>query len=66
MASFLCHIGEYEEKKEDFASYKEILEQWMMLNKFTDDQKCKCLISILGADSYKLLKNLLHPIKPSE
>ena len=66
MASFFGHIGEYEEKKEDFASYQERLEQWMMLNKITDDQKCGCLISIMGADTYKLLKNLLHPSKPSE
>ena len=66
MASFVGHIGEYEEKKEDFASYQERLEQWMMLNKITDDQKCVCLISIMGADTYRLLKNLLHPNKPSE
>ena len=38
----------------------------MMLNKITDDQKCRCLISIMGADTYKLLKKLLHPNKPSE
>ena len=66
MGCFVGHIGEYEEKKEDFASYQERLEQWMMLNKVTDDQKCGCLISIMGADTYKLLKNILHPSKPSE
>ena len=60
------HIGEYEEKKEDFASYQERLEQWMMLNKITDDQMCGCLILIMWADTYKLLKNLLHPNKHSE
>ena len=38
----------------------------MILNKLTDDQKCRCLISIMGADTYKLLRNLLHPNKPSE
>ena len=38
----------------------------MMLNKITDDQKCGCLISIMGADTYKLLKNFLHPNTPSE
>ena len=38
----------------------------MMLNKITNDQKCGCLISIMGEDTYKLLKNLLHPNKPSE
>ena len=65
MASFVGHIGEYEEKKEDFASYQKRLEQWMMLNKITNDQKCGCLISIL-ADTYKLLKNLLYSNKPSE
>ena len=66
MGCFVGHIGEYEENKEDLASYQEILEQWMMLNKITVDQKCGCLISIMGADTYKLLKNLLHPSKPSE
>ena len=64
MASFVAHIGEYVEKKEDFASYQERLEQWIMLNKIKDDQKCGCLISIMGADTYKLLKNLLHLNKP--
>ena len=38
----------------------------MMLNKITDDQKCGCLISIMWADTFKLLKNLFHPNKPSE
>ena len=38
----------------------------MILNKITDDQKCGCLISIMGADTYKLLKNLLYSKKPSE
>ena len=33
MVSLVSHIGEYEEKKEDLASYQERLEQWMMLNK---------------------------------
>ena len=37
----------------------------MMLNKITDDQKCGCLISIMGADTHKLLKNLSSS-KPSE
>ena len=54
MGCCVGHIGECEEKKEDFASYQERLEQWMMLNKITDDQKCGCLISIMGADTYKL------------
>ena len=66
MGCFVGHIGDYEERKDDFASYRERLEQWMMLNKITDDQKSGCLISIMGADTYKLLKNLLHPNKPSE
>ena len=65
MASFVGHIGEYEEKREDLASYKEGLEQWMMLNNITDDQKCG-FISIMGAYTYKLLVNLLHLTKPSE
>ena len=32
----------------------------------TDDQKCGCLISIMWAATYKLLKNILHPTKPNE
>ena len=38
----------------------------MMLNKITDDQKCGCLISIMGADTYTRLKYLCHQNKPSE
>ena len=29
-------------------------------------KKCGCLLSIMGADTYKLLKNRIHPNKPSE
>ena len=66
MASFVGHIGEYEDKKEAFASYQERLEKRMMLNKITGDLKYGCLISIMEEDTYKLVNNLIHANKPSE
>lgn len=58
-------ISEYKEGKEDFESYLERLEQWMVANEVEDEKKVSVFLSLIGADAYKLLKSLLQPEKPS-
>ena len=58
-------IGEYKEGQEDFESYLERLDMWMTANDVADDKKVSVFLSVIGADAYRLLKNLVSPDKPS-
>uniref|UniRef100_A0A3P9DS45 Retrotransposon gag domain-containing protein n=1 Tax=Maylandia zebra TaxID=106582 RepID=A0A3P9DS45_9CICH len=56
---------EYNESREDFESYLERLEQWMLANDVSDEKKVCTFLSVIGADTYRLLKNLVSPRVPS-
>lgn len=58
-------IAEYKEGQEDFESYRERLEMWMIANSVAVDKKVSVFLSVIGADTYRLLKNLVSPDKPS-
>ncbi|XP_077482552.1 uncharacterized protein LOC144093113 [Stigmatopora argus] len=65
MARFLGNLGEYEAVKEDFESYLERFEQWMIINEVEEGKKTNVFLSIIGAEAYGLLKHLCIPEKPS-
>uniref|UniRef100_A0A3P9C9M9 Retrotransposon gag domain-containing protein n=1 Tax=Maylandia zebra TaxID=106582 RepID=A0A3P9C9M9_9CICH len=48
-----------------FESYLERLEQWMLANDVSDEKKVCTFLSVIGADTYRLLKNLVSPRVPS-
>ena len=66
MAAFqIGCITEYKEGQEDFESYLERLEQWMFANDVEDGKKVSVFLSVIGAETYRLLKNLTMPQRPS-
>ncbi len=65
MALRVGRVDEYNKSKEDFDSYLERLEQWMLANEADDDKKVCVFLSVIRADTYKLLKNLMSPALPS-
>jgi len=46
MAYFIGNIGEYKEGKEDFESYLERFEQWMIVNEVEQGKKANVFLSI--------------------
>uniref|UniRef100_A0A3B5LGC2 Retrotransposon gag domain-containing protein n=1 Tax=Xiphophorus couchianus TaxID=32473 RepID=A0A3B5LGC2_9TELE len=65
MAMHVGRVVEYDESKEDFESYLERLEQWMLANDVPDEKVVCTFLSVIGADTYGLLKNLVSPKVPS-
>ncbi|XP_060761945.1 uncharacterized protein K02A2.6-like [Neoarius graeffei] len=65
MAFQIGSIGEYKESEEDFESYLERFEQWIIANAVPADKKVSAFLSTIGPDAYCLLKNLTAPTKPS-
>lgn len=50
---------------EDFTDYRERLEHLLSINKITDDKtKVSYLITLIGPETYKILKSLTNPDKP--
>lgn len=66
MAAFqIGAIGEFKEGQEDFESYLERLDMWLTANSVGNDKKVSVFLSVIGAEAYRLLKNLDSPDKPS-
>lgn len=65
MAAQIGRVDEYNDANEDFESYLERLEQWMLANKIKDKKKVCMFLSVIRADVYKLLKNLVLLTVPS-
>ena len=61
----IASVGEYVDEKEDFESYVERLEAWLVVNDVTVEQKSSVFLAVIGATTYKLLKSLLAPEKPN-
>ena len=58
-------INRFDEKKEDWSSYVERLEQYFVANDIKNQMKVAVLISAMGPSTYGLLKNLTAPNKPN-
>ena len=59
-------IEEYDEK-ESWIEYTERLEQYFVANEITDSGKKRAvLLSVCGAKTYKLIRNLVNPRKPTD
>ena len=61
----IASVGEYVDEKEEFESYVERLEAWLVVNGVTVEQKGNVFFTVIGATTYKLLKSLLAPEKPN-
>ena len=54
------------DRGEEWATYIERLEQFVVVNKITEGQRKKAvLLTVIGSKAYGLLRNLLSPAKPA-
>ena len=67
MAAILGKIDEYDADKEDWQQYVERLEHFFIANSITTAEKKRAvLVSVVGATTYRLLRNLCTPDKPGD
>ena len=60
-------VGEFAPGKETWLSYAERLEQYFLANDVQAQEKKRAiLLSLCGASTYQLIRNLVSPQKPSE
>ncbi len=60
-------LGEFNDAIEDWASYSERLEMYFVANDVTNAQKKRAiLLSACGASTYKLVRSLVAPDKPTD
>ncbi|XP_055931978.1 uncharacterized protein K02A2.6-like [Argiope bruennichi] len=66
MGSSNISFESYDASVEDWSSYVERLESYFVVNGIEDKMKVPAILSLMGATTYKLLKNLATPNIPSE
>ncbi|XP_064479051.1 uncharacterized protein LOC135392264 [Ornithodoros turicata] len=64
--SRIGRIGEFNEKTENFDSYIERFEHYITANHIPDAKKFAVFLTVIGASTYEVLKNLLVPSSPGE
>ncbi|XP_046383928.1 uncharacterized protein K02A2.6-like [Ischnura elegans] len=58
------HVTEFNPAKEEFGAYVERLEQFFIVNDIGEEKKVPLFITLIGSDTYAVLKSLLDPVKP--
>ena len=58
-------FGEFDPSKEDWSSYTERLIEYFEANNIEPERHRAALLSVCGAETYQLIRNLLAPAKPS-
>ena len=59
-------IGEYRSEREEWDSYVKRLDQYFVANDVTNAAKKKALLlSLCGAETYTLVRNLVVPDRPA-
>ena len=67
MAGLFGDIAEFNKSSDDWESYHERLEFYFAANEVDDDGKKKAiLLSSVGSDTYKLVRNLVSPSSPKD
>ena len=59
-------LGPFDIQRDNWASYKERLEQFFIANNVDDVKRVAVLLSVIGAKSYELLRSLTAPEKPAQ
>jgi len=61
------NIGEFDHQKEDWTAYSERLVEYFTANDVGETVKKRAiLLSVVGASTYQLIRNLVAPQKPTE
>ena len=63
--ALIGNIEPFDDTIEPFASYRQRLEQFFAANQIPDARRVAAFISIIGAKSYKVLRDILAPDAPS-
>ena len=59
--------GEFDRSQEDWVSYCEQLEQYFVANDVKNaDKQRAILLSVFGVSTYRLIRNLVAPNKPTD
>ena len=67
MAAIHGHLGEFDSTQEEWETYTERLEQYFTANDVQDAGKQRAiLLSCCGASTYRLIKNVLAPNRPTD
>ena len=60
-------VGPFSGDSEDWSAYVERLDQYFIANDVTSGQKKKAIfLSVCGTQTYKLIRSLVSPRKPSD
>ncbi|MGH0173820.1 UNVERIFIED_CONTAM: hypothetical protein FKN15_066553 [Acipenser sinensis] len=66
MSACVGKMDVFDSTIEDWATYVERLEQYCKANEIADEKKVAVLLSVMGAKTYSLLRNLTAPVKPAD
>ena len=66
MAAAIGKIGEFDSATEDWASYLERLQCYLLANGVADDKKRDTFLCCVGRETFGLLRALVAPAKPTE
>ena len=65
MASLIGQIGSFDPKNELFPDYSDRMDAFMAVNGIAEGQRGNCLLATVGAECYRLLKDLCAPATPT-
>ncbi|KAG1940741.1 hypothetical protein F2P79_016335 [Pimephales promelas] len=63
MAGIIVHMNPFDEAGEQWATYIERFEHYILTNEISDRKKVPVLFSVLGSKTYGLLRSLVAPDK---
>ena len=66
MAALIGNIGPFEENTEQWSSYTERFEYFVLANKIKEDVLVPTFLSVMGGKTFNLLRSLVQPDKPGD
>ena len=64
--TYVGTIGEFESTKEKFTSYIERVNLFLDANSIPEEKKVSTLLTLIGPESYQILRSLLSPALPKD
>ena len=64
-ATLIGHVEPFQLGVEDWDQYMEMLEQYFIANDIAAEKKVAVLLTMVGAKTYSLLRDLIAPTKPA-
>ena len=66
MALLYGLVETFNQNEGQFTEYAERLEQYFIANEVSDEKKVPILLTVIGKDTYGLLRSLVAPAKPKD